>query len=78
MIRPSNIDKDNHTADFVCDIHGGVVTGVDLNTQCTYSEDNTTIVVAGSLLTSPCDCASYFPAVGGNEDAQALAEAKTA
>jgi hypothetical protein len=78
MIRPSNIDKNNHTADFACDIHGGTVVGANLNTQCPYSEDNSAISVVGSLLTAPCDCASYFPTVGGNQDSQDLAEAKTA
>jgi hypothetical protein len=78
MIRPSNIDKDNHTADFACDAHGGVATGINLNTQCPYSDNNVSIVVAGSLLTASCDCASYFPTVGGNQDSQDLAEAKTA
>lgn len=78
MILPSNIDKDNHTADFSCDKHGGVCTGVNLNTQCPYSSDGETISVSGSLLIPPCDCSTYFPITGGNDLAQALAEAKTA
>jgi hypothetical protein len=78
MIRPANVDKDNHTADFSCDKHGGIAVGVNVNTQCSYSADNETIVVLGSLLTPPCDCITGHPTVGGGELSQALAEAKTA
>lgn len=78
MIRPSNIDKVNHTADFQCDVHSGIAVGVDLNTQCPYTEGNTTFSVSGSLLAAPCDCLTGFPVVGGGEISQDLAEAKTA
>jgi len=78
MIRPSNIDKINHTADFKCDAHGGSVEVLDLNTETSYDEDNTIIILSGSKLTDPCVCVTCFPTVNGNQDAQDLAEAKTA
>ena len=77
MIRPSNIDIENHTADFKCDEHGGTVTALNLNTQTEYTEDSSCIVVEGSVLTSSCTCVTFFPVVGGNQKAQDLASAKT-
>lgn len=78
MIRPLNINAEAHTADFSCDEHGGVATGVNLNTQCPYTIDNSAIGVSGSLLTPACECVSFHPTVGGSQLAQSLAEAKTA
>ncbi len=77
MIRPSNIDKDAHTADFKCDAHEGVAEGLDLQTEATYNVDGSCIMVDGDKLTSPCNCVTGFPTVNGNQDAQDLAEAKT-
>jgi len=77
MIRPSNINSEAHTADFKCDVHGGSVVGLNLNTNTSYGDDNSTIIIQGAELTDPCDCATYFPVSGGNQDAQDLAQAKT-
>ncbi len=78
MIRPSEIDKIAHTADFRCDSHGGSVTALDLNTDASYGENNETIIVNGDKLTPTCDCVTCFPTVNGNQDAQDLTAAKTA
>jgi hypothetical protein len=76
MIRPSNINIANHTADFKCDQHGGSVSGLNLNTEATYFMENS-VAVSGANLTPPCDCISCFPTANGNADAQAIAQAKT-
>jgi len=77
MIRPSNINAEEHTADFKCDVHGGTVTGLNLNTNTTYNDDASGIVIQGSELTDPCACMTCFPTSNGNADAQAIASAKT-
>ena len=78
MIIPTNINSENHTADFRCDVHGGSVTALNLNTDAEYvGANNEVIKVSGSKLTSACDCEVYFPTANGNEDAQAIAVAKT-
>lgn len=77
MIRPSNINIEEHTADFACDVHGGSVIALNLNTDATYSENNEAVIVAGDKLTDPCDCITFFPTQNGNDDAQAIAQAKT-
>jgi len=77
MIRPSNIDKDNHTSDFRCDLHKGTVIALDLNTDTSYDGDNTVIIMTGDKLTDQCDCATAFPIENGNQDAQDIASAKT-
>jgi len=77
MIRPSNINTEAHTADFKCDEHGGSVTGLNLNTNTSYNEDESVIVIQGSELISPCSCSTSFPIANGNQEAQDLAAAKT-
>jgi len=77
MIRPLNIDSENHTADFVCSLHGGSVTGLNLNTNTSYDEDETVIIIQGSELTDSCGCITCFPVANGNADAQAIHQAKT-
>lgn len=78
MIRPSNINSENHTADFKCDIHGGAVAGLNLNTNTNYSGDSSSVIITGAELTSPCGCITGFPTIDGNQDAQDIANAKTA
>jgi len=78
MIRPNNINIEEHTADFRCDKHGGAVEALDLNTGTSYTKDNEGIMVLGTVLTESCECATCFPVANGNEDAQAIAAAKTA
>ena len=77
MIRPSNINIEAHTADFKCDKHGGSVVGLNLNTNTSYADGETTISINGSELTESCGCVTCFPVSGGNADAQAIANAKT-
>lgn len=78
MIRPSNIDAANHTADFKCDKHGGSVIGLNLNTNASYTAGNESVIVKGSELTNPCGCITFFPTSNGNADSQDIAAAKTA
>lgn len=78
MIKVSNINNDAHTADFTCLQHGGSVTGLNLNTNATYTTDNECVAVNGSELTASCACVVFFPTSNGNTNAQAIAAAKTA
>jgi hypothetical protein len=47
MIIPSNVDIENHTADFMCTVHGGNVSGLNLNTDATYEANGEAIKVDG-------------------------------
>lgn len=79
MIRPSNVNIENHTANFKCDEHLGEVSGINVNTQLTYTSNNRGIEVSGSLLTEPCGCVSTHPNESDNiiEVKAQLAQAKT-
>ena len=77
MIRPDNIELEDHTADFRCDKHGGAVTALNLNTNTEYNEDSSLIIIKGSELAPPCGCVTCFPTENGNQDAQDIAAAKT-
>ena len=77
MIRPSNINIENHTANFKCDVHNGFVVGLNLNTDATYDEDESVILVSGAELTESCGCITCFPTVDGNQNAQDITSAKT-
>ncbi len=68
----TNINLETHTADFKCDLHGGIISGLNLNTTAEYIEADTTIKI-----TLPCSCNIFIPVLNGNEDAQAIAAAKT-
>ncbi len=77
MIDVSNINIENHTADFKCSVHGGSVIGLNLNIDASYDIDESIIYVNGDKLIDPCGCIVQFPTVGGNQDYQDLASAKT-
>lgn len=83
MIRANNIDGVAKTCDFYMDGKDAYVIGYDI-TSLSYNEDNTGIVVPGTILTQGVDAGtaevngtlSIYPVQGGNELAQALAAAK--
>ena len=58
MIRPSNIDIDNHTADFKCDVHDSSITGLNVNSSLVY-DDAGNIKITGSQLTSGADTCNH-------------------
>lgn len=77
MIRPSNIDIENHTADFKCDKHGGSVSSLNLNTNTSYNSNSSLIIIQGDELSPTCNCVTLFPVNDGNQDAQLISSAKT-
>lgn len=81
MIRPSNIDIENHTADFRCDEHDAYVIGLNVNSALIY-DDAGNIKIFGSQLTSGAESCAQETSFPNQEDhitkhVSDLAKAKT-
>ena len=74
MIKAININKENHTADFKCTKHGGIVSGLNLteNTNRFLNNPNVenqyVISIDGSKLTPSCDCSTLYPTWDNNNE----------
>jgi len=75
MVKAENIRIETHLADFRCDKCGTFQQDVNVNTELSYDEKSTTIIVPCS--NGSCDCTSFYPTSGGTAMAIDLAAAKT-
>jgi RNase P subunit RPR2 len=75
MVRADNIRVAEHLANFCCDACGTTQTDVNVNTQLSYNERQTSIIVP--CTNGSCGSVSYYPTSGGDETSCQLAEAKT-
>lgn len=76
------INNTTHLANMMCDVCGVHATGINVNTQMSFTLDmngnHTGISCTCATLGGSCDSTTCWPLVNGTTDAQALAAAKTA
>ena len=86
-IRVKDVDIENHTATFYCCNLDAYIENLNVNTECSYYNDNQVILLSGAKLTSGADSSNpalqntiiSFPNENDHIDQNiaALAQAKT-
>ncbi len=78
----SQVDMAAHTASLTCDVCGAAADNVNLNSVAIYGKNADGASICVSLkcadLGGTCDSVTCWPLSGGTEDAQNIAQAKTA
>ena len=76
------INPTTHLVTLFCDVCGGTKTGVNLNTDAHYHNDDagnpTCIYIKDADINGTCDSVTSWPLDNGTDDAKAIVIAKTA